>query len=115
MRFRVVCGFGETIETLRPTSVFTSVDLPAFGRPTIATNPDLKAMTQELYAKPRGREVILRIARSKQRTRRRSRGHRRRALSSSWISEASQLSRASLRSNFASCEDPNATQTQPNE
>src|SRR5208282_1137145 len=52
MRLRVVCGLGDTIATLRPTSVFTSVDLPAFGRPTIATNPDLKAMTQELYAKP---------------------------------------------------------------
>src|SRR5579863_382804 len=49
MRFRVVCGFGETMETLRPTSVFTSVDLPAFGRPTIATNPARKAM-HKLYA-----------------------------------------------------------------
>ena len=30
----------DVIETLRPTSRFTSVDLPTFGRPTIATNPD---------------------------------------------------------------------------
>src|ERR1700746_2523029 len=44
MRFRVVCGFGETIATLRPTRVLTSVDLPALGRPTIATKPDLNGM-----------------------------------------------------------------------
>jgi len=44
MRLRVVCGRGETMETLPPTSVFTSVDLPALGRPMIAMNPDLKDM-----------------------------------------------------------------------
>src|ERR1700732_222220 len=49
MRFRVVCGFGETMATLRPTSVLTSVDFPALGRPTMATKPDLKGM-RELYA-----------------------------------------------------------------
>src|ERR1700723_869688 len=43
MRFRVVCGFEETIATLRPTSELTSVDFPAFGRPTTAINPDLNA------------------------------------------------------------------------
>ena len=37
---RVVCGRSETIETLRPTSRFTSVDFPTFGRPTIETNPE---------------------------------------------------------------------------
>ena len=30
---RVVCGLSETIATLPPTIWFTSVDLPAFGRP----------------------------------------------------------------------------------
>ena len=34
---RVVCSTGETIETFSPTSAFTSVDLPAFVRPTTAT------------------------------------------------------------------------------
>src|SRR5580700_10562139 len=46
MRLRVVCGLGETIATLRPTIVFTSVDLPAFERPTMATKPDLKGMAR---------------------------------------------------------------------
>jgi hypothetical protein len=41
MRKRVVCGFGETMVTLVPASAFTSVDLPAFGAPTTATNPHL--------------------------------------------------------------------------
>src|SRR5258708_23357328 len=39
MRFRVVCGFEVTMAIFCPTSRFTSVLLPAFGRPTIATNP----------------------------------------------------------------------------
>src|SRR5262245_26951893 len=39
---RVVCGRSETIDTLRPTSWLTSVDLPTLGRPTIATNPERK-------------------------------------------------------------------------
>src|SRR6267154_2815963 len=43
MRFRVVCGFEVTIAIFCPTSRFTSVLFPAFGRPTIATNPDLCA------------------------------------------------------------------------
>ena len=42
MRFRVVCGFEVTIATFCPTRRFSSVDFPAFGRPTIATNPDRK-------------------------------------------------------------------------
>ena len=36
---RVVCGLSETIATLSPTIRFTSVDLPAFGRPASATKP----------------------------------------------------------------------------
>ena len=37
---RVVCGLSETIATLWPIIVLTSVDLPTFGRPASATNPD---------------------------------------------------------------------------
>src|SRR5713101_4203782 len=40
MRLRVVCGLEVTIAIFCPTRRFTSVDLPAFGRPTPATNPD---------------------------------------------------------------------------
>src|SRR6478672_3696915 len=36
---RVVCGLSDTIATFWPTSTFTSVDLPTFGRPTTATIP----------------------------------------------------------------------------
>ena len=36
-RRRVVCTFGETMETLAPTSRFSSVDLPALGAPISAT------------------------------------------------------------------------------
>src|SRR5258708_4442959 len=39
MRLRVVCGLEVTMAIFCPTSRFTSVLLPAFGRPTIATNP----------------------------------------------------------------------------
>src|SRR5215470_13943458 len=38
-RVRVVCGLGVTIASLRPTSRFSSVDLPAFGAPISATWP----------------------------------------------------------------------------
>src|SRR5713101_3596937 len=40
MRLRVVCGLEVTIAIFCPTSRFTSVDFPAFGRPMMATNPD---------------------------------------------------------------------------
>ena len=36
---RVVCTLRLTIDTLVPTSRLTSVDLPAFGAPRTATNP----------------------------------------------------------------------------
>src|SRR6266542_1407488 len=39
MRLRVVCGLEETMETLCPRLRFSSVDFPAFGRPTMATMP----------------------------------------------------------------------------
>src|ERR1700730_13860592 len=41
MRFRVVCGLEVTMAIFWPTRRFTRVDFPAFGRPTMATNPDL--------------------------------------------------------------------------
>src|SRR5882724_3204008 len=40
MRLRVVCGFDVTMAIFCPTSRFTSVDFPALGRPTTATNPE---------------------------------------------------------------------------
>src|SRR5690242_8531302 len=42
---RVVCGWFATIATFCPTSAFSSVDLPAFGRPTMETNPDLNGLS----------------------------------------------------------------------
>src|SRR5512140_694241 len=36
---RVVCGLGETMARLSPTSALSSVLLPAFGRPARATIP----------------------------------------------------------------------------
>ena len=38
-RKRVVCALGETIDSLAPVSRLSSVDLPAFGAPTMATKP----------------------------------------------------------------------------
>src|SRR5205085_8027288 len=40
MRLRVVWGLFETMETFWPRMRFSSVDLPAFGRPTRATTPN---------------------------------------------------------------------------
>ena len=40
---RVVCGRSEVIATLLPIAALSSVDFPAFGRPTIAANPLLKS------------------------------------------------------------------------
>src|SRR5579859_4709480 len=42
MRWRVVCALRDVILTFWPTSAFISVDLPTFGRPTIATMPQRK-------------------------------------------------------------------------
>ena len=39
-RLRVVCGLWVTMASFSPTSAFSRVDLPAFGRPTMETNPD---------------------------------------------------------------------------
>ncbi len=45
MRLRVVWGLSETIATFWPTSRFTRVDLPTFGRPTTVTKPARKGTT----------------------------------------------------------------------
>src|ERR1700739_2985486 len=42
MRWRVVCALREVMLIFWPTSAFISVDLPTFGRPTIATVPQRK-------------------------------------------------------------------------
>ena len=40
MRWRVVCGLSETIDTLAPQMALTNDDLPTLGRPTSVTNPE---------------------------------------------------------------------------
>ena len=50
----VVCGLGVVIATLKPTILFTNVDLPAFGLPTTVIYPDLNIIyssTPILYQK----------------------------------------------------------------
>ena len=42
IRWRVVCALREVMLTFSPTSAFSSVDLPTFGRPTIAIVPQRK-------------------------------------------------------------------------
>jgi len=49
MRLRVVWGLGVTIATFSPVSAFSSVLLPALGRPRMATNPDRKELISRLY------------------------------------------------------------------
>src|SRR5581483_11521786 len=44
MRVRVVCGLSDTIASLVPTSRLSSVDFPAFGRPTSETKPAFIAL-----------------------------------------------------------------------
>jgi hypothetical protein len=41
MTFLVVCGLADTIDIFSPSIAFNRVDLPALGRPTMVTNPDL--------------------------------------------------------------------------
>src|SRR6516165_1639562 len=52
MRLRVVCGLAVTIATFSPVSAFSSVLLPAFGRPRMATKPDFnrKSLLHECTA-----------------------------------------------------------------
>src|SRR5204863_8225789 len=48
-RVRVVCGLGLTIASFSPARAFIRVDLPALGFPTMHTNPEWKAMLDELH------------------------------------------------------------------
>src|ERR1700730_2889224 len=50
MRFRVVWGFVETMETFCPRMRLSRVDLPALGRPTRATTPNFVSPTPLLPA-----------------------------------------------------------------
>src|SRR5690242_15795139 len=50
---RVVCGLSETIDTFCPRIWLRSVDLPTFGRPTIATNPDRNGVSLIAGGSPR--------------------------------------------------------------
>src|SRR5678809_186469 len=43
MRWRVVCGFGDTMLTGGSTSALRSVDFPTLGRPTSAAKPQRNA------------------------------------------------------------------------
>src|SRR5205823_6506430 len=69
MRLRVVCGLGVTMATLAPTSAFSSVDLPTFGRPTIAA---ARARREETRAAHRAglaeRQALAPAARVQERT-----------------------------------------------
>src|ERR1017187_3955592 len=49
MRLRVVCGLAETMATFSPVKALSSVLLPAFGRPRMATNPDFKGFQTPDY------------------------------------------------------------------
>ena len=44
MRVRVVCGLWVTMASFWPSSALSRVDLPAFGRPMMETNPERKAI-----------------------------------------------------------------------
>ena len=44
MRLRVVCGLGLMMASFSPTNAFSSVDLPALGRPRMQTKPEWKDM-----------------------------------------------------------------------
>jgi hypothetical protein len=39
MRWRVVCALAEVMLIFWPTNAFSKVDLPTFGRPTMAIRP----------------------------------------------------------------------------
>src|SRR5882762_10742278 len=54
MRLRVVCGFGEIMASFSPTSAFSSVLLPALGRPRMQTNPEWKDMGLEYRSQVSG-------------------------------------------------------------
>src|SRR6185437_4742893 len=61
MRVRVVCGLCVTIASFCPNSAFSSVLLPAFGLPTIDTNPVRSAIP--LFFHLQRSPVLLRFTR----------------------------------------------------
>jgi hypothetical protein len=48
IRFRVVCGLSEMIDIFSPRRELRSVDLPTFGRPTMAMKPDRKSFSSAM-------------------------------------------------------------------
>src|SRR6185437_6789579 len=52
---RVVCALRVTIDTSSPTSALRSVDFPALGAPTMATNPHRVPLSRPLNFRPGGR------------------------------------------------------------
>jgi len=48
MRLRVVWGLRVTMASFSPTSAFSSVDLPALGRPMMETKPERNAISPDL-------------------------------------------------------------------
>src|SRR5262249_15657034 len=59
---RVVCTFCVTAATFAPTSVFTSVDLPAFGAPSTAMTAQRCSAIDAILLQKRRRGCALRIA-----------------------------------------------------
>src|ERR1700760_2155009 len=62
MRVLVVCGLCVTIASFCPSSAFSSVLLPAFGLPTIDTNPVRSAIP--LFSHLQRSAALLRLARA---------------------------------------------------
>src|SRR5881296_1754796 len=65
MRWRVVCGFSETMEIFCPTRALSSVDFPELGRPMRVIIPDFMsdseiAGTREARSKQRGKAKVKR-------------------------------------------------------
>ncbi len=52
MRCRVVCALAEVMLIFWPTSALSSVDLPTFGRPTMATRPQRRSAAAVGAASP---------------------------------------------------------------
>src|SRR6266702_7651374 len=58
IRVRVVCGLCVTIASFCPRRAFSNVDLPAFGRPTIDTKPERKAIPFIMRCQPRRDRIV---------------------------------------------------------
>ena len=49
MRLRVVCGLFDTMAIFSPQTVFSRVDLPTFGLPTIAKNAVFVMLIPQMF------------------------------------------------------------------